>query len=50
MQEKDCYKCVYEISHRCRNNWNKSCPEGMEFEEYTGSKVKQCIGATMEIF
>ena len=46
----NCYRCVFEESHRCRNNWNKPCPDGMQFEEYTGSKVKQCIGATMEIF
>jgi uncharacterized protein YlaN (UPF0358 family) len=51
MQERgDCWKCLFEISHRCRNNWNKPCPEGMCYEEYTGSKVKQCLLATVEVF
>lgn len=53
MQKRgDCFRCLMLESHRCGNRWigDKPCPDGMQFEEYTGSKVKQCIGATMEIF
>jgi hypothetical protein len=46
----DCFRCVFYESHRCRSNWNKPCPDGMQFEEYTGSKVKQCLLATIEVF
>ena len=51
MQKRgDCFRCLMYESHRCRTSWNNSCPDGMEFEEYTGSKVKQCIGATTEVY
>ena len=43
-----CYRCLMHISHRCRNE--KDCPEGLYYEEYTGSIVRQCICATVEIF
>lgn len=46
----DCFKCLFYESHRCQNNWNKPCPDGMQFEEYTGSKIKQCMLATVEVF
>lgn len=43
-----CYRCLMFISHRCRNN--KECPEGLHYEEYIGSLVRQCLCATVEIF
>lgn len=48
----DCFRCLMYLSHRCENQWlgDKPCPDGMEFEEYTGSKVKQCLLATVEVF
>jgi hypothetical protein len=39
---------LYCHSYRCRNE--KSCPKGYKYKEYTGSKVRECIGATTEIF
>lgn len=44
----ECFHCLYYKSHRCRNE--KSCPEGMMFIEYTGSIVRQCLYATVEVF
>lgn len=44
----DCYRCLFFESHRCRNN--QTCPDGMKFIRYTGSTVKQCILATIEVF
>lgn len=44
----DCYRCLYHESHRCRNE--KKCPDGMEYIEYTGSSVKQCLCATTEVY
>ena len=35
-------------SHRCRNE--KKCPDGFTYAEYTGSRVRQCLLATVEIF
>jgi ParB family chromosome partitioning protein len=48
----DCFRCVYFESHRCANRWvgDRPCPNGKKFIEYTGSEVKQCILATVEIF
>jgi hypothetical protein len=48
----DCFRCVAFESHRCRNQWigNKPCPDGLQFEEYTGSNVRQCLCATVEEF
>lgn len=48
----NCFHCVAFESHRCRNQWigDRPCPEGMRYEEYIGSVVKQCLCATVEIF
>jgi hypothetical protein len=35
-------------SHRCRNK--AKCPDGLHYEEYNGSVVRQCLGATIEVF
>ena len=43
-----CCTCVMHESHRCRNE--KTCPEGLHYEEYTGSTVRQCLRATVESF
>lgn len=44
----NCFRCVMYESHRCRNE--KTCPEGLHYEEYTGSTVRQCLCATVEVF
>jgi hypothetical protein len=48
----NCFRCVAFESHRCRNQWigDRPCPDGLQYEEYTGSTVKQCLRATVEIF
>lgn len=48
----NCFRCVYFESHRCRNRWvnNKPCPDGMHYDEYIGSTVRQCLCATVEVF
>ncbi len=48
INQNNCYHCVMFESHRCINN--KICPEGLHYEEYTGSTVRQCLCATVEIF
>lgn len=45
---KNCFHCVMYESHRCRNM--RDCPEGLHYEEYTGSAVRQCLCATIEVF
>lgn len=45
---KDCFRCLYYESHRCRNQ--RFCPDGMRYEEYTGSTIRQCLYATIELF
>lgn len=45
---RDCYRCVMYESHRCRAT--KECPEGLQYEEYVGSTVRQCLYATVEVF
>jgi hypothetical protein len=48
----NCFRCVAFESHRCRNQWigDRPCPDGLHYEEYTGSTVKQCLYATVEMF
>lgn len=48
MAERNCYRCVGYESHRCRNE--KECPDGLHYEEYIGSTVRQCLCATIEVF
>jgi hypothetical protein len=43
-----CYHCVKHESYRCRNE--KVCPDGLHYEEYTGSTVRQCLCATVEVY
>jgi ParB family chromosome partitioning protein len=48
----DCFRCVMFESHRCSNRWigNQPCPDGMQYAEYTGSEVKPCILACVEVY
>lgn len=46
--KSNCFHCVMFQSHRCRNE--KDCPNGLHYEEYTGSVVRQCLCATTEVF
>ena len=46
-RESRCGICVKDMSHRCRALGKKECGD---FEEYTGSTVRQCLLATVEIF
>ena len=46
----NCFRCVMYESHRCCNHNGKACPDGLHYEEYTGSTIRQCLYATVEIF
>ena len=47
-----CFTCVANKSHRCRNTHLHmfNCPDGLSYQLYTGSKVRQCIKATCHHF
>lgn len=43
-----CGKCLYYISHRCRNN--KECPDQLDYIRHTGYQVRQCLFATTAVY
>lgn len=48
VKQRRCYYCLMYESHRCQNENN--CPDGLHYEKYKGSTVRQCLCATVEEF
>lgn len=47
--DNNCRECLYKVSQRC-TDYNYGCPDGINFVQYTTSRVSECIMQDVETF